>query len=135
MCHSRVTTKLTRNLSKTSYYRRSHTPNARARPATGPSTLSLCAPGDTSLLAASAASLAPRRPSRPQTLPVGSARPPVADALLAPARTPRLRVANLADRYGVSLAAQEEELSSLSFTLSLSPSILAPAALQRAIES
>src|SRR5215204_1876379 len=36
MCHSRVTTKLTRNLSKTSYYRRRYTPNARESSSDGP---------------------------------------------------------------------------------------------------
>src|SRR5215207_1269096 len=127
---------------KISYYRRPHAPNAR-RSYDWWFTLSLCAPGVGPGARPGARSLHPpvsapasQAPSRPATLrppPAGSDRPPAAGALPTLAR--RLRPpAESPSGVGAVLYASQAP-SSANLTLSLSSSILAPAAFRRIIES
>lgn len=95
-------------------------------------TLSLCAPASRPLLVALPASRAPLHPARLRTPPAGSGPPPAAGAPQVPARMPPPRAANPA---GLETRPAAQASPSLNLTLSLSPSILAPAAPMRTIES
>src|SRR5215207_9059199 len=93
-------------------------------------TLSLCAPG--ARPGARSPPPPPSRPATPRTPPAGSDRPLSADAHPAPTRKPPPQAASV---YGVvAVLWTSQSPSSANLTLSLSPSILAPAAFRRTIE-